>query len=112
MKLRLRGARVRKVVTFDAPKLTNAEAVDTFRQLPLLRVCHEDDVVVGLPPASVHELVTASWQGVYHHVGPQLLLGSAEGEACFLGGEAAFQWWNHSCWFLLSPDMINAHRLW
>merc|ERR1711862_90430 len=40
------------------------------------------------------------------------LLGSAQGEACILGGEAAFQWWNHSCWFLLSPEMLNAHRLW
>lgn len=111
LKLQLRSFQIRRVVTFGAPKITNAEGVDVFRNLPLLRVCHEDDVIVGLPPASLGELVTASWKGVYHHVGPQLLLASAPGQACFLGSETCFQWWNHSCFFLLSSEMISAHRI-
>jgi len=111
IKLQARGYTVRRVVTFGAPKFTNVQALGKFSTLPLLRICHEDDVVVGLPPASIEEVLTASWQGVYHHVGKQLLIGSAPGEVCFLASEAAFQWWHHSCWFQFSADMFTYHRL-
>merc|ERR1711974_288794 len=86
---------------------TTAEALHKFANLSLLRVCHEDDVIVGLPTASLSEMITASWKGVFHHVGPQLLLASAPGEACFLASESALQWWNHCLPFLLSPEMIS-----
>eukprot|EP00929_Paragymnodinium_shiwhaense_P093108 TRINITY_DN53188_c0_g1_i1.p1 TRINITY_DN53188_c0_g1~~TRINITY_DN53188_c0_g1_i1.p1 ORF type:complete len:491 (+),score=104.43 TRINITY_DN53188_c0_g1_i1:63-1535(+) len=110
-KLQKRGFTIRKVVSFGAPKLTTADAVPRLSRLPLLRVCHEDDFVVGLPHASLGEMASSSWKGVYHHVGPQLLLGSCTNEASFLGGESALQWWNHCFWFLLSPSMVTYHRM-
>jgi len=111
LKLKRRGYQVESVVSFGAPKFTTADAVAVFQELPLLRVCHEDDVVVGLPPTSFFNAFAVTWTGIYQHVGRQLLLGSEPGEACFLSGETACQWWNQSAWFMLSSHMIRSHRM-
>ena len=83
--------------------VTNSEGCDAHRgTLPLLRVCHEDDVVPVLPPFSIYELLTSAWMGVYEHFGQQLLLVRGKsGRACFLKGESEAQWWQHSFWLNL-----------
>jgi len=111
LKLQKRGHSVERVISFGAPKFTTADAVPVFRDLPLLRVCHEGDVVVGLPLQSYQGMLTDTWTGHYHHVGQQLLLGTSDGEACYIAGETSCQWWNQCALFMLNPRMIRCHLM-
>mmetsp|Transcript_27040 Transcript_27040/g.62496 ORF Transcript_27040/g.62496 Transcript_27040/m.62496 type:complete len:389 (-) Transcript_27040:45-1211(-) len=111
LKLQKRGHTVERVISFGAPKFTTVDAVPIFRELALLRVCHEGDVVVGLPLQSYQGMLTDTWTGHYHHVGQQLLLGTSDGEACYIAGETSCQWWNQCALFMLSPRMIRCHMM-
>jgi len=117
MKLMHRGFHIDRVVTFGAPMVTNTEGCELHRSvLPLLRVCHEEDVVPVLPPFSAYELLTSAWMGIYEHFGQQLLLvRSHPDRVCYLKGESEAQWWQHSFWLNLpllsqpSSHLVSAY---
>jgi len=113
MKLVQRGFVIERVVTFGTPKVTNPEGCAIYRKrIPVLRVCHEDDVVAVLPPISIFELVSVPWTGVYEHFGHQMLLVPGSGCICFLKGETEEQWWQNSFWLNLPALVkIQAHKM-
>lgn len=71
MRLVAQGASVTRVVTFGAPKVTNAHGVGSYAaRLPVLRVLTADDPVPTLPSMDVASQVF----GFYRHFGHRLIL--------------------------------------
>jgi hypothetical protein len=69
--LEKRGFKDISGITFGQPKVTDAHGIRHLANLDLLRVVHEEDPVPMLPPVFL-ELGEA---GIYHHSGPELLIG-------------------------------------
>lgn len=71
MRLVASGATVSRVISFGAPKITNAHGVKTYAtRLPLLRVLTADDPVPTLPSMDAASQIF----GFYRHFGHRLLL--------------------------------------
>ncbi|MBN1837181.1 MAG: lipase family protein [Spirochaetales bacterium] len=64
------GYRVREIVTFGQPKVTDAQGVRKYGHLPVLRVVDRLDLVPRLPPPSVEDPAV---QG-FEHLGDEVLL--------------------------------------
>jgi hypothetical protein len=64
------GYEVDKTITFGQPKLTNKEGVKKYREIPLLRIIDERDLVPLLPPLTL----VSSMHGKYRHFGQEIVL--------------------------------------
>jgi len=64
------GYRIREIVTFGQPKVTDEAGIREYEHLPLLRVVHRQDLVPRLPPPGVEDETLQS----FRHLGPEVLL--------------------------------------
>ena len=53
MHLSIKGAALSEIVTFGQPKVTDAEGVTKFQNLPLKRVVNKNDIVPNCPPVEL-----------------------------------------------------------
>lgn len=91
---------------FGQPKLTNAAGVAKYRNLPLLRVVDENDVVPLVPPEDLLD----SLHGTYEHLGPELTLLSGKYYA-FMPDQQATRRSHGSFWKNLGHESISAHYM-
>jgi triacylglycerol lipase len=61
---------IKQSVTFGQPQFTNQDGVNKYRNIPLLRVVHEKDLVPLLPPLTL----VSSRSGSYRHLGEETIL--------------------------------------
>ncbi|TGD71341.1 lipase family protein [Mangrovimicrobium sediminis] len=70
MMLHEEGYDLKPSINFGQPKVTNRAGVQKYRNLPLLRIADENDIVPLLPPTDLVDSV----HGAYEHLGPELIL--------------------------------------
>jgi triacylglycerol lipase len=62
------GYQLEKCITFGQPKVTDKKGAQTCKNLPLLRVINDDDIIPLLPPGTL----LTRLQGGYHHFGERI----------------------------------------
>ncbi len=66
------GYRVKKVIASGQPKVTDAQGIEKYTDLPVIRVVHENDVIPLLPPKGIYR------KNPYRHFQGEVIL--LEGE--------------------------------
>jgi triacylglycerol lipase len=117
MLLQENGYHIEKCITFGQPKVTDAQGAQTCKNLPLIRVVNDDDIVPLLPPGTL----LTRFQGGYHHFGERIVL-DLEKESTLLKDRQHLDNYTYGFWISLlqaiatrdakdSTDNIKDHNL-
>ncbi|NES83362.1 MAG: lipase family protein [Moorea sp. SIO2B7] len=68
--LKEKGYHIEKCITFGQPKVTDTKGAQTCKDLPLIRVINDEDLVPLLPPSTILTIL----QGGYEHFGSEITL--------------------------------------
>ena len=106
MYLKADGFRVKRIVTFGQPKVTNVEGARKYAQLPILRFVNRADPVADVPP--LMSLRDANWR--YTHFGPEVILWTGN-RYIFVEDHQALSTGVLSFWSNLGGHEVKEHEM-
>jgi len=100
------GYDIDQVITFGQPKVTNEAGGKKYRNVTLLRVINDQDIVPHVPPSDL----IFDWSGPYTHLGPEMILKKGENYTVLTRHEPK-EFFSENNWKNLDLDNVLDHKM-